>query len=106
MTTPSIPLGGFAYLESAGTITNNPGGGNGSIQWNNGGAFGGFNASGDATINTSTGIVTVSKISGGSTFNYVAKTANYLAGTTDYAIDCTSGTFIVSLPTEIGRAHV
>ena len=41
-----------------------PGGVNGSIQFNNLGSFGGFTASGDATINTSTGAVTVSKTGG------------------------------------------
>lgn len=41
-----------------------PGGTNGQIQFDNAGSFGGFTASGDATINTSTGAVTVSKIGG------------------------------------------
>ena len=36
-----------------------PGGTNGQIQYNNSGAFGGFTASGDATINTATGAVTI-----------------------------------------------
>ena len=36
-----------------------PGGVNGSIQFNNSSAFGGFTASGDATINTGSGVVTV-----------------------------------------------
>lgn len=40
------------------------GGTNTQIQWNNAGALGGFTASGDAAINTSTGAVTVSKIGG------------------------------------------
>lgn len=35
-----------------------PGGSSGQVQYNNAGAFGGFTASGDATINTSTGAVT------------------------------------------------
>lgn len=39
-----------------------PGGTNGQIQFNNNGAFGGFTASGDATINTSTGAIAVSSI--------------------------------------------
>lgn len=30
---------------------------------------------------------------------YVAKTANYTITTSDYLIDCTSGTFTVTLPT-------
>lgn len=36
-----------------------PGGSSGQIQYNNAGAFGGFTASGDATINTGTGAVTI-----------------------------------------------
>lgn len=36
-----------------------PGGAIGAIQWNNSGSFGGFVASGDATINTGTGAVTI-----------------------------------------------
>lgn len=36
-----------------------PGGTNGQIQWNNAGAFDGFTASGDATINTTSGAVTI-----------------------------------------------
>lgn len=40
------------------------GGTNGQIQYNNAGAFGGFTASGDATINTGTGQVTVGSING------------------------------------------
>lgn len=35
------------------------GGSNGQIQYNNAGAFGGFTATGDATINVSTGVVTI-----------------------------------------------
>jgi hypothetical protein len=41
-----------------------PGGTNGSIQYNSAGAFGGFVASGDATINTTTGAVLVTKSNG------------------------------------------
>ena len=33
---------------------------------------------------------------------YVAKTANYTATINDYTIDCTSGTFTVTLPTAVG----
>jgi hypothetical protein len=50
----------FQAASSAGT----PGGSSGQIQYNNAGAFGGFTASGDATINTSTGAVTVTKTGG------------------------------------------
>ena len=41
-----------------------PGGSSGQIQYNSAGSFGGFTASGDATINTSTGAVTVGKVNG------------------------------------------
>lgn len=33
---------------------------------------------------------------------YIAKTANYTATTSDYFIDCTSGTFTITLPTAVG----
>src|SRR5687767_2364478 len=36
-----------------------PGGSPGQIQYNNAGAFGGFTASGDAQVNTGTGVVTI-----------------------------------------------
>lgn len=45
--------------------TNNPGGSAGQIQANGGSVFTGFTASGDATINTSTGVVTVAGANGG-----------------------------------------
>jgi hypothetical protein len=41
-----------------------PGGTSGQIQYDNAGSFGGFTASGDATINTSTGAVVVTKTGG------------------------------------------
>jgi len=36
-----------------------PGGTNGQIQYNNGGTFGGFTMGGDATVNPSTGVLTL-----------------------------------------------
>lgn len=96
-------MSGWAYIETGNTITNNPGGASGQIQWNNNGAFDGFTASGDATINTTTGVVTVIKMSGGATFNYTAQTGTYTASSTDFLIDCTANTFTVSLPTAIGN---
>jgi collagen type VII alpha len=36
------------------------------------------------------------------TVPYVAKTATYTATTNDYTVDCTSGTFTVTLPTAVG----
>lgn len=40
---------------------------------------------------------------------YIAKTANYTVSATDFTIDCTTGTFTVTLPTAVGiqgRQHV
>ena len=48
-----------------------PGGTSGQIQFNNAGSFGGFTVSGDGTLNTSTGVLTVSK-SGGVSFGSLA----------------------------------
>ena len=39
---------------------------------------------------------------GGVTFPYVAITGTYTVTSDDYAVDCTSGTFIVSLPSAVG----
>lgn len=50
-----------------------PGGTTGQVQYNNAGSFGGFTASGDATINTSTGAISVSK-TGGTSFAASATT--------------------------------
>lgn len=50
---------GSSWQNLAGGGTNNPGGTIGQIQTNGGGVFGAFTASGDATINTTTGVVTV-----------------------------------------------
>jgi len=44
--------------------TTSPGGTNGQVEFNNAGAFGGFTVSGDGTLNTSTGALTVTKSSG------------------------------------------
>lgn len=41
-----------------------PGGTNGQVQYNNAGSFGGFTPGGDATLNTSTGALTVTKTNG------------------------------------------
>ncbi len=37
---------------------------------------------------------------------YVEKTANYTATISDYTINCTSGSFTVTLPTAIGRTRI
>ena len=41
---------------------------------------------------------------GGVTFPYVSKTSTYTIGVDDYFIDCTSGTFNITLPTAVGIA--
>jgi hypothetical protein len=40
----------------------------------------------------------------GMVLGYVAKTANYTLTTTDYLVNCTSGTFTLTLPTAVGVA--
>lgn len=67
---------------STSSISTPPGGTSGQIQYNNSGSLGGFTASGDATVNTSTGSVTVSK-TGGVSFGYFATgtAASNLTGT-------------------------
>ena len=53
-----------ASSGSGGGGGGSPGGASGQIQYNSGGAFAGFTAAGDATINTATGQVTVLSTSG------------------------------------------
>ena len=91
------------YFNPTGTITNNPGGGAGSIQFNDSGSFGGFNVSGDGSLVTSTGVLTISKIGGVPvSSSYIAKTGTYTAGASDFCINCTANTFTVTLPTAVG----
>lgn len=92
-----------------------PGGTNGQIQFNNSGSFGGFTASGDATVNTTTGAVTVSK-SGGTAFGTAAfdntgtsgatiplQNANAtFSGQTSFAVQYTGST---SVPTNYIQAY-
>jgi hypothetical protein len=73
------------HLVSSSSGGGTPGGSSGQIQFDNAGAFGGFTASGDATINTSTGAVSVTK-TGGTAFAPSATTD------TTNASNITSGT--------------
>jgi hypothetical protein len=54
----------YPLQSAAAGVSGTPGGSNAQIQFDNAGAFGGFTASGDATINTGTGAVTVTKTNG------------------------------------------
>lgn len=49
---------------ACGTGNGTPGGSAGQIQFNNSGTFGGFTVGGDATLNTATGALTVTKTNG------------------------------------------
>ena len=70
--TQELLAGALGDHVAAADIANNAGGGgggtpggtNGQSQYNNGGSFGGYTMSGDATLNTSTGVITVTKTSG------------------------------------------
>jgi hypothetical protein len=57
-------------------------------------------------VNTPEGTTLTStfQINGSLATAYVAKTANYVAAVTDYTIECTTGTFTVTLPTAVGIA--
>lgn len=65
-TNGAVPLSGGGtsnFLRADGAWVAPPGGGpggtNGQIEWNNAGSLGGFTMSGDATIVTSTGVITI-----------------------------------------------
>lgn len=50
--------------QYSGGGSGSPGGTSGQVQYNNSGAFGGFTVGGDATLNTATGALTVTKTNG------------------------------------------
>lgn len=87
------------------SFANVPGGTAAQVQFNDNGAFGGFTVSGDGTLDTSTGALTVSKLGGVPvSSNYVAKTGTYAIAAGDFVINCTANTFTVTLPTAVGIA--
>jgi len=78
--------------------TANPTGG--AYHW----VFGGdvkFRTSGGGLLTLGTNGI---KANGGIELNYVAKTSAYTILNSDYIVDCTSGTFAVTLPTAVGIA--
>lgn len=71
LTMPSCSTGSSALTWTSGTgfgcntfSLTPPGGTTGQLQYNNGGSFGGFTMSGDATLVPSTGVITVTKSNG------------------------------------------
>jgi hypothetical protein len=60
----SSPSNWYSIQSVSSGSSSLPGGTSGQIQYDNAGTFSGFTASGDATINTSTGAVTVTKTNG------------------------------------------
>lgn len=70
-----------------------PGGSSGQVQYNNGGSLGGFTVSGDGTLNTATGALTVTKTGGVSFGTMATQNANAVnisggsvTGITDLAV--------------------
>jgi len=60
--TITVNAKGLITAASTGSGGATPGGTSGQIQYNNAGALGGFTASGDATVNTGTGAVTLATV--------------------------------------------
>ena len=59
-----------------------------------------------AVFNSTADFSGIASFSSGLKLSYVAKTATYLITTSNYTIDCTSGTFTVTLPTAVGTSGV
>lgn len=78
-----------------------PGGTNGQVQFNSSGVFAGFTLAGDASLNTSTGALTVTKTSGTSFGPLATATAPYALGTPS-ALVLTNAT---GTPSSIGLAN-
>lgn len=66
---PASGGGTASFLRADGTfapptVTATPGGSSLQVQYNNSGAMGGFTVSGDGTLNTTTGVITITKTNG------------------------------------------
>jgi len=78
-------------------------GSSGQIQYNNSGSLGGFTASGDATINPSTGVVTVQQIHETTTaVNNAASPYTVLSGDAIIRCDASGGAVTINLPAASG----
>jgi hypothetical protein len=69
-------------LSATGGGGGTPGGTSGQVQYNNAGALGGFTVSGDATLNTGTGALTVTKTNGVAFGTAATKNLTYSGNTT------------------------
>lgn len=78
LTNGSYGLRPVVFSDTGGAGT--PGGASGTIQYNNAGSFGGFTVSGDGTLNSSTGALSVTKVHGTSV--PVNSAADQVLGTT------------------------
>jgi hypothetical protein len=96
------------YLDGAagGGGTANPGGSSGQVQFNNGGTFGGFTVTGDAAINTSTGVLTIRQVH--------RNAGTVSAGASPYAVkaadsylscDASAGPVALNLPAAAGTGR-
>lgn len=115
---PSAPNNGDCWTTSAGLFCQiagvtvgpmgsgggSPGGSSGQIQYNNSGAFGGFTASGDATVNTSTGVVTVAQAAKWTTARTLAITGDlaYTSPSLDGSGNVTAAGTLATVNSNVG----
>jgi hypothetical protein len=96
------------YLDGGGGGggTGNPGGSNGQIQYNNGGTFGGFTVTGDAAINTSTGMLTIRQVHQNvGTVNAAASPYAVTAADSYLSCDASGGPVALNLPAAAGTGR-
>jgi hypothetical protein len=84
-------VNGFAFLNSVGTTVL-------ARLMVSGASEGNFGIG----LGAATPSSTLDVSNGSAAFNYVAKTTTYAISATDHTIDCTTGTFTVTLPTAVG----